>query len=55
MGSAVSTLITKVQAHINETSTTFHTSANLIAYADEGQKYLSEILGYWRVLQLLLR
>ena len=39
MGTLVSTLITRARTRINETSTTFHTEANLIAYADEGQKY----------------
>ena len=40
MATLVSTLITRARTRINETSTTFHTEANLIAYADEGQKYV---------------
>ena len=40
MGTLISTLITRSRTRINETSTTFHTDANLIAYADEGQKYV---------------
>jgi len=40
LGTLISTLITRSRTRINETSTTFHTDANLIAYADEGQKYV---------------
>lgn len=40
MGTLVSALITRARTRINETSTTFHTEANLIAYADEAQKYI---------------
>lgn len=39
MATLVSTLITKCRRRLNETSTTFHTAADLIAYCDEGQKY----------------
>ena len=38
--STVSSLITKIQAKINETSVLFFTSANLIAWIDEAQKYI---------------
>ena len=40
MASTVSSLITKIQTRLNETNTTFHTSANLIAAVDEAQKYI---------------
>jgi hypothetical protein len=40
MSTLVSSLITQARARINETSTTFHTEANLIAYANESQKYV---------------
>jgi len=40
MATLISTLITRARTRINETSTTFHTEPNLIAYADEGQKYV---------------
>jgi len=40
MGTTVSTLITKARRNINETSTTFHTDADFIAYCDEAQKYV---------------
>lgn len=40
MGSLVSALITKTRRRINETSTTFHSDTDLIAYADEAQLYI---------------
>ena len=40
MSTLVSSLITKCRRRLNETSETFHLPADLIAYADEGQKYV---------------
>lgn len=42
MGTLVSTLITRGRRRLNETSTTFHADADLIAYADEAQNYIVE-------------
>ena len=39
MSTAISALITKARRRINETSTVFHESDDLVAYADEAQKY----------------
>jgi len=39
MGTATSVLITKCRRRLNETSDNLHTSDDLIAYADEAQKY----------------
>ncbi len=40
MGTLVSKLITRTRRRINETSTTFHKDADMIAYADEAQRYI---------------
>ncbi len=40
MSTLISTLITRARTRISETSETFHTEANLIAHADEAQKYV---------------
>ena len=36
----VSTLITKCRRRLNQTSTTFHTAADLLSYCDEAQTYI---------------
>jgi len=41
MGTTVSTLITRARRRLNETSTTFHSDEDLIAYADEAQNYIA--------------
>lgn len=39
MGTAISTLITRARRRLNEASTAFHEDDDLVAYADEAQKY----------------
>ena len=40
MGTLVSEIITRCRRRLNESGTNFHTDEDLIAYADEAQKYV---------------